>query len=44
VNKAIAMAYVNKPHTEPGTEVFVDVRGKKLKGRVTKLPFYKRAK
>jgi aminomethyltransferase len=44
VNKAIAMAYVDKPHTEPGAFVFVDVRGKKLKARVTKLPFYKRAK
>jgi aminomethyltransferase len=44
VNKAIAMAYVEKPHTEPGAEVFIDVRGKKLKARVVKLPFYRRAK
>jgi aminomethyltransferase len=42
VNKAIAMAYVDKPHTEPGATVFVDVRGRKLKAQVVKLPFYKR--
>jgi aminomethyltransferase len=44
VNKAIAMAYLDKPHTEPGAKVFVDVRGKKLQATVVKLPFYRRAK
>jgi aminomethyltransferase len=42
VNKAIAMAYVDKPHAELGSTVFVDVRGRKLKALVVKLPFYKR--
>jgi len=44
VNKAIAFAYLDKPHTEPGAVVTVDIRGKKLKARIVKLPFYKRAK
>ncbi len=43
VNKAIGFAYLNRSHAEPGTEVFVDVRGKPVKARVCKLPFYKRA-
>lgn len=43
VQKAIAMAYVNKPWADVGKTVFVDVRGKKLAARVVKLPFYKRA-
>lgn len=42
LNKAIAMAYLNKPHTELGRTVFIDVRGKKLKSTVVKLPFYRR--
>ncbi len=43
LQKAVAMAYIDKPHTEPGGTVFVDVRGRKLAARVVKLPFYKRA-
>ena len=42
LNKAIAMAYLDKPHAELGHSVFVDVRGRKLKGTVVKLPFYRR--
>jgi aminomethyltransferase len=44
VNKAIAMAYLDKPHSELGRTVHVDVRGRKLKAQVVKLPFYKRDK
>lgn len=42
VNRPIAMAYLDKPHHEIGGTVFVDVRGRKLKASVVKLPFYKR--
>lgn len=42
VNKPIAMAYLDKPHSDLGSTVFVDVRGRKLKANVVKLPFYKR--
>jgi aminomethyltransferase len=44
VNKAIAFAYVDKAAAEPGSTVFVSIRGKPVKAVVTKLPFYKRAK
>jgi aminomethyltransferase len=44
LNKAIAFAYLDKPHTELGGSVYVDVRGKKLKATVVKLPFYSRKK
>lgn len=43
VNKPIAMAYLDKPHSDLGKTVFVDVRGRKLAADVVKLPFYKRA-
>ncbi|MBI1946598.1 MAG: glycine cleavage system aminomethyltransferase GcvT [Deltaproteobacteria bacterium] len=43
LNKAIAMAYLDRAHAELGHTVFVDVRGKKLKATVVKLPFYRRA-
>ncbi|OLF10267.1 glycine cleavage system protein T [Actinophytocola xinjiangensis] len=39
----IAMAYVPPALTEPGTALFVDVRGKAQPVEVVKLPFYKRA-
>ncbi|MFI7481592.1 glycine cleavage system aminomethyltransferase GcvT [Kocuria sp. M1R5S2] len=38
----IAMAYVDNEHTEPGTEVQVDLRGKPVPFAVVALPFYKR--
>ncbi|MHA6693060.1 glycine cleavage system aminomethyltransferase GcvT [Homoserinimonas sp. A520] len=38
----IAMAYVDPSLTEPGTELFIDVRGKRIPASVTALPFYKR--
>ncbi|MBR6822793.1 MAG: glycine cleavage system aminomethyltransferase GcvT [Clostridia bacterium] len=42
LRKAVAMALVEKEYAEPGTELIVDVRGRKLKVRVIPLPFYKR--
>jgi len=38
----IAMAYVDPQYSEVGTELFIDVRGKRIPASVTALPFYKR--
>ena len=40
LNKAIGMGYVPAAMSAPGTEILVDVRGKSLKARVVKFPFY----
>jgi aminomethyltransferase len=42
LGKGLALGYVEKGSSSAGTEVLVDVRGKGLKARVTKLPFYTR--
>lgn len=42
LKKAIGMAYVPAAAAAPGTELEVDVRGRRLKARVVPLPFYKR--
>jgi aminomethyltransferase len=44
LGKAIAMAYVDRTLTTPGTVLRVDVRGKPESARVVALPFYRRAK
>lgn len=41
---SVAMAYVSRENSEPGTQLLVDVRGKKQPVEVVALPFYKRAK
>lgn len=41
VKKAIGMAYVATGHNKVGSEIYVIVRGKKLKAQVVKMPFYK---
>ena len=38
----IAMAYVEPAHAEPGTGLFIDVRGTRVPASVVPLPFYKR--
>ena len=38
----IGMAYVDVEHTEPGTAVSVDIRGKRAAATVVPLPFYRR--
>jgi aminomethyltransferase len=43
LGKAIAIAYVAAAHAKFGTEIFVEVRGRKLAAEVVKLPFYKRS-
>ncbi len=44
LQKALAMALIDKYHSEPGTIVEVDIRGKKLKAEIIELPFYFRNK
>ncbi|MGH3520567.1 MAG: glycine cleavage system aminomethyltransferase GcvT [Haloechinothrix sp.] len=39
----VAMAYVPAEHSEPGTSLFVDVRGKTVPVEVVALPFYRRS-
>lgn len=41
LGKGVALGYVNRPHTKAGTEVIIEVRNRKLKAVVSKLPFYK---
>jgi aminomethyltransferase len=34
----IGLGYVTVPHANPGSEIFVDIRGKSIKAQVSKLP------
>ena len=38
----IGIGYVNIPHTEAGTILQVDIRGKRKNAKVIKPPFYKK--
>jgi aminomethyltransferase len=42
LKKAIALAYVAIDHVAPGTELDVDIRGRRARAQVVSLPFYKR--
>ena len=42
LEKTMAMAIVDKPYNKIGSELFVEVRGKMLKAKVVKMPFYKK--
>ena len=44
LGKSIAMAIVDARYADEGTELEVDMNGKRVAARVTKLPFYKRPK
>lgn len=44
LGRSIAMALVNSDCTEEGTDVEIDMKGKRVAARVVKLPFYKRPK
>lgn len=44
LKKAIAMAYVPPSLKAPGTELEIDIRGRRAKAVVVPMPFYKRAK
>jgi aminomethyltransferase len=41
LGKAIGMGYVPTALATPGSEIFIEVRGKLLKAQVVKIPFYK---
>ncbi len=44
IRKAIGLAYVPIDNASVGSEFEVDIRGRRAKARVVKLPFYKRTK
>ena len=44
VKISYAMAYVDRAYAEIGQQLEVDVRGRRLKAEVVKMPFYSRAK
>lgn len=42
LKKGVGMGYVEAAFSKPGTEIFIEVRGRKLKAEVVKPPFYKK--
>ena len=44
LKKAIGMAYMPPALSAPGTEIEIDVRGRRAKAVIVPLPFYKREK
>ena len=42
VKKAIGMGYVDVPYNKVDSEIYIDVRGRLLKAKVVKMPFYKK--
>jgi aminomethyltransferase len=44
LKKAIGMAYVPADQTAPGTDIEIDIRGRRVKAAIVSMPFYKRAK
>ena len=41
LKKGIGMGYVNLPHNKVDGEIYIEVRNKRLKAQVVKVPFYK---
>lgn len=44
LQKAVGLAFVPVEYSEPGTEIFIQIRDHQAKARVVGLPFYKRKK
>lgn len=44
LKKSVGLALVKREHSEPGTELDVEIRGKRVKAKVVPTPFYKRQK
>ncbi|MBQ5859194.1 MAG: glycine cleavage system aminomethyltransferase GcvT, partial [Peptococcaceae bacterium] len=44
IGMPVAMALVDKAHSEIGKEVEIEIRGRKVTAEVIPLPFYKRPK
>src|SRR5918994_5737647 len=42
LDKGIGMGYVDSAHTEPGTKVTIDVRGRERSAEIVKKPIYKK--
>ena len=42
LQKGIGMGYVAADHTKPGSDIDIEIRGKKQPAKVIKPPFYKR--
>lgn len=40
LQKAIGLAYVDKSFSKEGTEIYINIRDKKVKAKIVKLPFY----
>ncbi len=43
LKQGIGMAYLNKGYWKTGTEIFIRIRNKDMKAKVTELPFHKKA-
>ena len=43
VNAPVAMGYINIKYAEIGTNIQLEVRGKKHGGKISELPFYKKS-
>ncbi|MDC0943417.1 glycine cleavage T C-terminal barrel domain-containing protein, partial [Pelagibacteraceae bacterium] len=43
VNASVAMGYIESKFSEIGTEIQLEVRGKKHGGKVSELPFFKKS-
>lgn len=41
LNSGIGMGYVKDEFSKPGTEIYIQIRGKLLKAKIVKIPFYK---
>jgi len=41
LQKGVGLAYINRPYTKSGTEIEVEIRGKRKKAVIVKPPFYK---
>jgi aminomethyltransferase len=42
LDRGIGMGYVDAEHTEPGTTLTIDVRGRPRRAEVVKKPIYKK--
>ena len=40
LQKGIGLAYINRPHTKSGTQIEIEIRGKRKKAVIVKPPFY----
>jgi aminomethyltransferase len=40
LKKGIGMGYVKTSYAEPDTEIYIDIRDKKIRARIVKMPFY----